>query len=95
MRNPQRPVIFLLFSFCGAQRALTAAEDTTGVQAFGRGDAYKVTERGHRGKLGSAGCWSLSQQGIYAQLSSGLFNADAQVWEQFVIGRFMAYKHIV
>lgn len=57
--------------------------------------AYKVTERGHRGKLGSAGCWPLSQQGIYAQLSSGLFNADAQVWEQFVIGRFMAYKHIV
>lgn len=51
--------------------------------------------RGQQRQLGSAGCWPFSQPGIYAQLNVGLFNADAQVWKQSVIGRFMAYKHIV
>lgn len=36
-----------------------------------------------------------TMQRIYAELSGGLFSTNAQVWKQFVIGRFMANKHIV
>lgn len=39
--------------------------------------------------------WPASELGIYAELSNGLFSTNAQVWKQFVIGRFMANKHIV
>lgn len=51
--------------------------------------------KGHQGKLLCAGCWPSPQLGIYVQLRGRLFRADAQVCEQFVIGRFMANKHIV
>jgi hypothetical protein len=39
--------------------------------------------------------WPTLEPGIYAELSGGLFSTNAQVWKQFVIGRFMANKHIV
>lgn len=101
--EPRRPDVFTLFSFRRAQRALSSGGATTDqLQVAGpllrrwcKAGARGGGLNGHRGKLLCAGCWPSPQTGIYVQLRGRLFRADAQVCEQFVIGRFMANKHIV